>query len=280
MIAVTGASGKLGSAVIGNLLKYLPASEVVASVRKPEEAGSLATKGIEVRHGDYDDPDSLSRSFAGANRLLLISASGIDHEGRVARHRNAINAAIRAMVGHIYYTSLLPGEGSVAYVMKAHLDTESILKTCGLPYTILRNSAYAEGWKLYLGDIASGKGVVPGDGPVSWVSQADLAEGTAKLLISGTNAGETLNLTGSLAINLKTTAEILSGATGKQIVVRIVPLEEYVSHLKETGKTEEFARQWATTYSGLERGEFGKVDPFLGMLLGRPLQTLEDVVTA
>jgi hypothetical protein len=53
-----------------------------------------------------------------------VSASGIDHEKRTARHRNAIEAAIRAGVGHLYYTSLFHAENSVAFVMKAHTDAE------------------------------------------------------------------------------------------------------------------------------------------------------------
>ena len=52
MIVVTGATGSLGSKVIENLLRH--ASRVRASVRKPENAGGLAARGVEVRRGDYD----------------------------------------------------------------------------------------------------------------------------------------------------------------------------------------------------------------------------------
>ncbi len=188
MIVVTGATGKLGSAVVESLLRGVSATDVVASVREPAKARALAPLGVEVRPGDFDKPDTLVRSFDGADRLLLVSASGIDHERRAAQHRNAIRAAVKAGVGHVFYTSLLPGDGSVAFVMKAHLDTEADLKSSGLRFTILRNGAYAEGWPLYLGDVSSGEAVVPGDGPVSWVSQRDLAEGTARLLLGGGRA--------------------------------------------------------------------------------------------
>ena len=83
MIAVTGASGKLGSAVVKNLLKKTEPSKIIACVRKPEHAGSLKARGVDVRRGDYDDPESLDRSFAGAERLLLISSSGIDQRNEV-----------------------------------------------------------------------------------------------------------------------------------------------------------------------------------------------------
>ncbi|QJW98345.1 SDR family oxidoreductase [Frigoriglobus tundricola] len=278
MIVVTGATGKLGAAIIESLLEGTSAADVVASVREPGKAHALVALGVDVRQGDFDRPDTLVRSFDGADRLLLISASGIDHEGRAAQHRRAIRAAVEAGVGHVFYTSLLPGDGSVAYVMKAHLDTEADLRSSGLAFTILRNGAYAEGWRLYLGDVSGGEAVVPGDGPVSWVSRSDLADGTARLLLGAGHAGETRNLTGPGAIDLKGTAGILGRVRARPIVRRIVPVEDYVSRAVAAGKTEEFAREWATTYFGLERGEFGKVDPFLGALVGRPLRTLEEVL--
>jgi NAD(P)H-binding len=93
MIVITGATGQLGLAVVENILRHGSASQITLSVRKPEDAGSLKARGMDVRRGDFDEPESLTRSFTGADRLLLISASGIDHEKRSARHRNAIHAA-------------------------------------------------------------------------------------------------------------------------------------------------------------------------------------------
>jgi uncharacterized protein YbjT (DUF2867 family) len=266
MIVVTGASGQLGSAVVEKLLEQTNPSKIIGSVKKPSEAGTLKAFGVDVRRGDYDDPESLVQSFKGASRLLLISASGIDHEKRSAQHRNAIDAAKRAGIGHIFYTSLLPGEDSVAYVMKAHIDTERYLNASGLSFTILRNSAYAEGWDIYLGK--SGEVAVPADGPISWVSKMDLADGTAKLLFAGGHEGETLNLTGSTAIDVK------GVATFQKRPFRIVSAEEYVANLKD----EDHARKWVSTYFGMARGEWAKVDPFLGKLLGKPLRTIEEVL--
>ncbi len=280
MIIITGATGNLGSAVVESLLLHLPASQVAVSVRQPEQAEALKSRGIDVRHGDFDRPETLLRAFDGADRLLLISASGIEHEARVIRHRHAIDAASRAGVGHIFYTSLLPSEGSVAYVMKAHLDTEQYLKDSGLPFTIFKNSAYAEAWRTYLGDI-SGEGEevqVPADGPVSWVSRRDLAEGIARLLYEGGRAGDMLNMTGPEALDVQGIADILGRVLGHPLRRRLVPPIEYVAREVASGKTVENARQWSTTYFAMARYEFARVDPFLQTLLARPLRTAEEVL--
>jgi nucleoside-diphosphate-sugar epimerase len=51
MIAVTGANGKLGSRVIQHLLKRMAASEIVACVRKPEDANDLVAEGVLCKSG-------------------------------------------------------------------------------------------------------------------------------------------------------------------------------------------------------------------------------------
>ncbi|HEX4613960.1 MAG TPA: NAD(P)H-binding protein [Urbifossiella sp.] len=278
MIVVTGAGGKLGSAVVDALLRLVSAARVAASVRRPDEARPLAARGVAVRGGDYDDPAALARSFAGADRVLLVSSPGIDHESRAARHRRAIEAAVAAWVGHVYYTSLIPGDESVAYVMKAHLDTEAYLRTAGRPFTILRNGVYAETWEQYLGDVSNRVAAIPADGPVSWASRGDLAEGTARLLAAGGHAGETLGLTDPAALDIAAVAGLFGELRVRPVTCCLITTEDYVARRTAAGDTEEFARRWATTYFGMVRGEFGRVDPFLGRLLGRPLRPIAQVL--
>jgi hypothetical protein len=87
-----------------------------------------------------------------------------------------------------------------------------------------------------------------------------------------------LNLTGPASLDIKAVVEILGRVRGQALFLKIVPLEEYASRLTSAGKTADFARQWGTTYLGMERGEFGKVDPLLGSLLSRPLRTFAEAL--
>jgi uncharacterized protein YbjT (DUF2867 family) len=278
MIVVTGATGKLGSRVVQHLLNRTAASNIVACVREPGQATDLVDKGVAVRKGDYDDPEGLANAFAGADQLLLVSASGIAFQTRVNKHRSAIHAAKVAGVGQVFYTSLLPGNDSVAYVQRAHIETERSLRDSGLPHTILRNGAYAEAWDLYLGDVSNGVAFIPKDGPVSWVSRDDLGEGIAELLWRGKSAGETLDLTGPEALTLERTGAIISRLRSRPIVVRIVAFAEFITIQVAGGKTRTQSQHWATTYDGLALGEFGKVSPTLGHLLGREPTRFQDVI--
>src|ERR1700682_277966 len=103
-ILVTGATGKFGTKVVETLLKTVPSSQLAVSVRNPEKAEGLRARGGEVRHGDFDHPETLDSAFSGIDRLLIISADG-DNETRIRQHTNAVAGAQRAQVGFIAYTS-------------------------------------------------------------------------------------------------------------------------------------------------------------------------------
>ena len=257
MIVVTGATGELGRAVVENLLRYVPASRVAVSVRKPENAQAFAVRGVAVHRGDFDEPESLVRSFFGAERLLIISASGIDHESRAQRHRNAIDAAVRAGVGHVYYTSLLPCQDSVAYVMKAHLDTEAYLLASGLPFTILKNGVYAESWQLYLGDVTGDEVVIPADGTVSWVSRGSGGgDGQTSLRRGASGRDAELDRTGCARHQgCGRNPRPRSGPT-------TVPENRSVGRVRRppecAGKSADFARQWGPPVSGNGPGSSGR----------------------
>jgi NAD(P)H dehydrogenase (quinone) len=118
MIVVTGASGQLGRLVIASLLaRQVPAAQIVAAVRDPAKVADLAARGVQVRQADYRQPATLDAAFAGAEKLLLISSSEIGQ--RSLQHRNAIDAARRAGVGLVVYTSVLHAPDS--QIGRAHV---------------------------------------------------------------------------------------------------------------------------------------------------------------
>jgi NAD(P)H dehydrogenase (quinone) len=99
-LLVTGASGQLGRLVIESLLD-MQVGHIIATTREPSKLADLAAKGVEVRAANFDEPQTLTTAFAGADRLLLISTDSIYQPGqRLAQHRAAIAAAERAGVQH------------------------------------------------------------------------------------------------------------------------------------------------------------------------------------
>lgn len=110
MMVITGASGQLGRLVIEELLKSTPADAIVAAARNPDKVQDLAARGVRVRQADYDRPETLDQAFNDADKVLLISSSEVGR--RFPQHQAAIDAAKRAGVKLMAYTSILRADSS------------------------------------------------------------------------------------------------------------------------------------------------------------------------
>ncbi len=75
---------------------------------------------------------------------LLISSDALGR--RVAQHGAAIDAAKRAGVARIAYTSVLDADRSPLSVADEHRGTEALLTASGVPHTLLRNGWYTENY--------------------------------------------------------------------------------------------------------------------------------------
>ncbi len=142
-IALTGATGQLGSIVVEALLASVSAEDLIVSVRNPEKAENLRARGVDVRLGDFDKPETLDQAFTGVDRLLIISADG-DNDTRIRQHKAAVDAAVRAGVGFIAYTSAANAADSTLFLAPVHRITEEFIRESGIPYSFLRNNWYLE----------------------------------------------------------------------------------------------------------------------------------------
>jgi NAD(P)H dehydrogenase (quinone) len=280
MIAVTGATGQLGSLVIASLLKKMPAAEIVAAVRNMEKAKDLAALGVQVRKADYNEPESWDAALQGADKVLLISSSEIGR--RVAQHRNVIDAARRADVKLLAYTSVLHADTSVLGLAGEHRDTEAAIRASGLPFVLLRNGWYTENYAMGI-PAALSLGAVygcAGDGRISSAARADYAEAAADVLTMDNQAGKIYELAGDGAYTLSEFAAEISRQSGKSIDYVNLPEAEYKKALLGAGLPEFLAELLANSDTGVSRGALFDDGRQLGELIGRPTTPLAEMVKA
>jgi uncharacterized protein YbjT (DUF2867 family) len=279
MIIVTGANGQLGRGIVEQLLERVPAQQVGVSVRDPEKALKLQERGVRVRRGDFNDAASLAHAFEGASLVLIVSSADT---GAVAvrHHRTAIDMAKEAGARRILYTSHVGASPASPFApMRDHADTEEMLRSSGLAFTLLRNGFYAESVPMMLGAaLSTGELVAPEDGPVSWTSHHDLSMAAAIALSGEDYEDATLNLTGSEAIDLDGIAAIVSEIVGRPIRRVVVPDTEYRTGLIAHGLPEERADMLLGMFLASRQGHFARVDPTLASLLGRPPMPLRDIL--
>jgi len=280
MIVITGATGQLGQLVIAELLKSVPAAQIVAAVRDPAKAADLAAKGVHVRRADYTDPASLDAALAGATKVLLISSNELGQ--RAAQHRNVVDAAKRAGVALLAYTSVLHADTSVLELAAEHRDTEAAIVASGLPYALLRNGWYVENHTASLG-AAVEHGAVLGSakaGRISAAPRSDYAAAAAAVLTGPAPAAAVYELAGDTAFSLSELAAETAAQAGKPVVYQDLPEHEYKSALLGMGLPEGLAALIAGSDAAAAGGALEDHGGTLGKLIGRPTGSLADAVRA
>lgn len=270
MIAITGATGQLGQLVIEQLLKTVPASQLVAIVRNPAKADALSQQGVTVRQADYTDQAAFIAALAGADKLLLISSSEVGQ--RAPQHQNVINAAKAAGVKFIAYTSLLHADTSPLGLHVEHVDTEKALAASGIPYALLRNGWYTENY-LASAPPALEHGVFigsAGEGKIASATRADYAAAAARVISEEGHAGKVYELAGDQAWTLGELAAELSRQSGKNVVYQNLSEADFAAALKGVGLPAGLADMLADSDVGASKGGLFDDSHTLRALLGRP----------
>ncbi|GAA4145545.1 SDR family oxidoreductase [Leifsonia shinshuensis] len=274
-IVVTGATGHLGRLTVDALLdRGVPASDIRALGRSAERLAPLAERGVQTAVIDFEKPETLDTAFAGADALLLVSGSEVGQ--RIPQHRNAIDAAVRAGVGRLVYTSAPHADDTDLILAPEHAETERLLANSGLPVTVLRNNWYTEN---YVGqvDAAAATGELVGsaaDGRVASASRKDYAEAAAVVLTTDGHDGAVYELAGDVAWTFDDLAAAVGELLGTPVVYRSVTPEEHGSALREAGLDEGTAGFVVALDGNIRDGALADAPGTLAELIGRPTTPL------
>lgn len=274
---ITGATGQLGKLVIKQLKNKAAKDSIVALVRTPEK---VEEPGVEARYFDYDKPEGLTEQLKGIDRLLLISANEVGQRAR--QHKNVIDAAKKAGIRWLVYTSLLHADSTTINLAGEHVETEELLKDSGIDYTILRNGWYTENYTGSIEGALAGGAFIgsAGSGKISSAARADYAGAAAVVLSDESYKGKVLELAGDNAYTLSDLAAEISKQTDKDIPYKNLPEAEYAKLLVSFGIPEGYAAAIASWDVSAEKGDLFDNKQQLSKLIGRPTTSMEESVKA
>lgn len=272
MILVTGATGQLGTAVINQLLQKVPVSQIAAFVRDETKAVNLIKQGVTIHIGTYDDTQSLERAMQAMETVLLIA--GTDEENRVRQHQHVIDAAKKARIQRIAYTSRALKDPStlVNRLMEGHFQTEDYIKASGLPYTLFQNSLYMDAIPQFVGgDAVFERGIYlpAGQGRVALALRSEMGEAIANALTSTTEGNVTYQLTGSKSYSFYDVATALTALSGKSVTYTPAELSPFETQLIGRGLAAVVARRITGFITDIANGQEDIIRPDLERLLGR-----------
>ena len=295
MLAIIGASGKIGGATLSALLSHnlMPPNQITAltsSQPGTQKWNELSGKGIQVRYASFDDPPSMSKALQNMEKVFLVSSPRIqldfhdaaEGQGRERDHFVVLEAARKAGVKHVYYTSLAFSNPSRSNVMTAHMRTEKRLREMEgrgvFDVTVLRQGLYNESWPLYLGyfrprDETRSEVVLAdaGDMKISWTAISDLGLANATIVAEPGSlwAGRTTYLSANTdPCTMAEICDIVSKASGRNIELKSVSREEHERHyIRERGMDEGAVKWWSASYDAIREGECHIYDDTLETLL-------------
>ncbi|MFI5100404.1 MAG: SDR family oxidoreductase [Actinomycetes bacterium] len=270
---VTGATGHIGAGVANRLAAAGVRQRLV--VRDPGRAPTLP--GATVAQAQYRDADAMRGALTGVHTLLLVSAA--ESADRVTEHLTAVEAARRAGVRRVVYTSFLgAGPASTFTLARHHWATEEALRASGMAVTFLRDSMYAD----FIPFMASGEDRTirgpAGDGRVAAVARDDICDvAAAVLLADGAHDGRTYDLTGPRAETMQDAADLLTELTGRPVTYVAETLEEAYRSREKYGAPSWEVEGWVTSYAAVAAGELAVVSGDVETISGHPATGLRDL---
>jgi len=270
LIVVSGATGRLGGRVarrLGGDLRLL--------VRDPARAPQVP--GAEIAVASYDDRTALREVLRGAETVLMVSAA--ETPGRVAQHRNFVDAAATAGVRHLVYTSFAGASPHATFTLaRDHWATEQHIRASGLEWTFLRDNLYAD----FLPFMAGEDGVIrgpAGDGRAAVVAQDDIGDAAIAVLREpAPHAGRTYDLTGPEALTLSDAAAIIERTTGRAVRYHPETIEQAYASRRHYDAPDWQLDAWVSTYTAIAAGELATVTGDVARLTGHEATGLADLL--
>lgn len=274
-IAVTTASGNLGSAIVERLKLEIGKSNVIGIARTPEKALFL---DVEIRKGDYKVKEDFISALKGVNVVLLVS--GMDApDKRIQQHRNVIEAAKINGVEKIVYTSIIGADEGNAFspIVASNRQTEDDIRTSGMKWAIGRNGIYIEPDLEYIENYKKDGGIINSafDGKCGYTSRNELAFAYYKLLTEENLIGKTYNLFGE-TITQQQLTDAINRCYELKLDYKSISAEEYTTQRKKA-LGDFLGTVIGGIYEGIRNGKFNYESDFF-MVTGRTHKILDEMI--
>ncbi|WP_067813315.1 NAD(P)H-binding protein [Nocardia inohanensis] len=272
MIAVMGATGAVGNALLTRLLELgLPCR---ALSREPDRLRHLAHRA-DIRYADAADPAALRAAFDGATQLFLTMSNS---PAQIELETRAIEIAAVSGIEHVVKLSApaVAADSPVA-VARWHHAIEEVLRASCLAHTILRPYAFMQKLLLLGPEVAAQHTIVGamGAAPCNYIDCRDIADVAAAALTRAEIAGGAYILTGSQTYSYPRLAALLSSLLGTPIRYLDLSPADFRRHLTERPGLPAWLADHIVEIQQLTIARPEHPTGTVARVLGRPPRTLE-----
>lgn len=267
MILVTSANGHIGKEVV-NILRTR-GMKVRAFVRKTEHGQEDKSGVLEYFKGDLFDRESLSRAFAGIDRVMHIAPPHIPGEFAIGQTMIELSGE-----HHVKHFALLSAIHPFIDALPAHrmkLLVQQYLIDSGIPFTILQPTVLMQNTSI-AEVLRSGILSVPYslDQPMSFVDRRDVAEAASIVLSDDEHFRATYELVGTDPITARELAGLISQESGLSVEAEEISASVIIDRLSRTSVIDTFTSDaFERMFVYYNRHGLTGNSNVLGWLLGR-----------
>lgn len=278
-IAVTGATGRVGSAVLAELQRRGHRNLIGLSRSAPD--GQHAGAVLFAR-ADYDDPHTLRAALRDVGTLVLVSSDG--EAARVlVHHQNVVQTAAEVGVDHVVVLSSLDADvdSPFCYAVTNGL-TELNLEQAGFrAVTVARASIFSEFFAQWPLDARQdGEIRLPaGEGRLSLVGRVDVGRTLAALASCTAEGLRRVEVTGPAALDLNDIAAIAADRFRQPIRFVDVTPQRHREQMAHDDLDPWWAYAYSTMFDSIRRDSWAAVSTAVHDLTGRQPVAFAELVT-
>ena len=250
-ILIIGKNGKTGSRVNRRLRALGYATRAVSRSTRPAF--------------DWENPATWRSAIAGTDTAYVTYQPDLAVPGAEATIKAFVRIAAEAGLKHIV---LLSGRGE-----KGAERAEEILKASGLARNIVRASWFCQNFSesFMLEGILAGELVLPaGDTIEPFIDADDIADVVVAALTEPRHRNKLFEVTGPRALTFAQCTQEMSEALGRPLKFTTVPIDAYISALREQGVSEDLQWLLRELFTVVFDGRNCHVMPGVEEALGRP----------
>jgi len=272
-VLVTGATGNTGSLLVPALLRENV--DVRIFVRDEAKAKPLQDLGAEVVTGDLDEPATILPAVKNVDKIYLLTWNG---ETQLQQAENVINAAKYERVSHIVRHSMWGSENS--RIIKQGYKIEEMIKSSGLPWTILKPTFFMQNTMMAAQTISS-DGVIywdMKDGKLGMIDVRDIADSAFAVITGEGYEEKEYILTGPEAISFEDVAKTFSNVLDKEVNYVNVPGEASFQAMTGMGVPEWIAKGYVELSEGFSENFASSTTNNVEILTGHKARSFEQFV--
>lgn len=232
-ILVAGGTGRLGTQIVHRLTAR--GCLVRVMTRDSAHAAHLQGQLVEIVQGDVRELHAVEHAVSGVKTVISAVHGFAGTNGSTPRtvdrqgNSNLIRAANKHAIEHFILVSIQGvAKDHWLELFRMKYLAEQELQASGLPWTILRPTAYMETWAALLGEplLKTGKTMIFGRGcnPINFVSVYDVARFVEQAVTDLAMLGMTVEVGGPENLSMKQVVQTFEKVLGKQGTVNSVPL--------------------------------------------------------